>query len=434
MNALLIVGLCVLFLIVIVVVFVIIFVKVNASSSKKMNVSSVAKPNDAATQKRVNEHEIMTGLMDNGTWIDEDLDDPKTLEYYGIKGGDILAEEEDEEDSEGELEEEADDDAEVEEAENTIRGKTTKYEDDIITLGGNNVGNSGGKANKVDPNKPIVVMFSNLGASPMIWSNAIRNKAEFEELNFVKKLKRIGEIHYVEFPFNNINYYYNPEDPKIAKIFKMYKEQNAYSPDINFTLEDLDFKKLCTRAYNDVVDKYGSSHDFIVVGHSHGCDLAKLFCKMYKSKCKLCVCINDQPHVLNYYKKHNGRKIKSLTKPVNSENKLKKALNTLSTTSNKKEANEIYEHIQNLIIYYFFKNRFENFDPKIYVPTLFFKAIPSKPVDEEKVMARLNRKQKRETAKDPNMKLFKFLKDAESNIWWNQKYSDAIIRAIKKFL
>lgn len=424
MNALLIVGLCVLFLIIIVIVFVVIFVKISGSSS---NTKVTIKSKDR-------EHIVVTanGMPSNESWLGNDVN----LEEFKdnkVSGGGLLDDVDDLEEDEDDLGEDEDDLEEEEELEGDLeyfedrggeKGEFEEYASNVVVVGGA----------KSDPNKPIIIMFGNIGATPLLWSNAIRSKPELEEINFVKKLKRIGEIHNVDLPFNNINYYYNPSDPKISKIFNIYKEQNAYSPDINFTLEDLDFKKICTKIHNDVTEKYGSSREYIIVGHSNGCDLARMFCKHYKSKCKLCVFINDQPYVLNYYKKNNGRKIKSLTKPVNSENKLKKALNTLQTTSNKKEANEIYEHIQNLIMYYYCKNRFENFDPKIYVPTLFFKAIPSKPVDNEKVFARLNRKQKRESAKDSNMKLFKFFKDAESNIWWNQKYSDAIVRAIKKFL
>lgn len=287
---------------------------------------------------------------------------------------------------------------------------------------------------KKDPNKPVIILFNGFASSPLFWEYAYEGKSELRELNFLKKLKRVGEIHPVTLPFFNLNYYSLPDDPKEAKIWQSIKEKyKPFSSDIDFTLEDLDYANICSKAYDDAVKKHGEDRKFIVIGHSYGGPLALLFSKLYQKQCKLCVCIDEPPYVLKFYQKYNDRQNKSIVRKYPDNKKLEKSLDIIKNSTDMNVVNEECDKLYKLVGFISCKNRIEYYDPKLYVPTLFYKSIKTNPTDEERIRTRFNRKQKREFAQDSNMKLFKFFKDSEHYIYNNQKYSDTIIRGIKKF-
>ena len=293
---------------------------------------------------------------------------------------------------------------------------------------------SGGASKKPDPNKPAIILFNGFASSKLFWEYAYEGKAELRELNFLKKLKRIGDVHTFNLQFFNINYYTRSDLPKESKIWNSINEKyKPYDPELDFTLEDLDYMNICKKVHEDVKAKFGPNKKCIVIGHSYGGPLALLYCKLYKSECKLCVCIDNPPYVLKFYEKFNERKNKSVVTKINDNKKLAKLLNIIKTSNNITERNEAGDKVMTLISRLSALDRIKYYDPKLHVPTLFFKSLKTNPNDDERIRTRFNRKEKKQFSTDSNLKLYKFLKDADHYIWNNQKYSDAIIRGIKKF-
>jgi pimeloyl-ACP methyl ester carboxylesterase len=300
--------------------------------------------------------------------------------------------------------------------------KEISEEDNII---------EGGASKKPDPNKPAIILFNGFCSSKLFWEYAYEGSSTLRELNFLKKLKRVGDIYTFNLPFFNINYYSRPKESKIWNdINNKYK---PYDSELDFTLEDLDYMNICKKVHEDVKAKFGPNKKCIIVGSSYGGPLALLYSKLYKSECKLCVCIDNSPYVIQFYNKYNERKNKSIVTKINTDKKLTKLLNIIKTSSNIAEINEASDKVMTLISRLSALDRIKYYDPKLYVPTIFFKAIKTNPTSDEKIRTRFNRKEKRLFASDPNMKLYKFCKDADHHIWNNQKYSDAIVRSIKKF-
>jgi len=301
-------------------------------------------------------------------------------------------------------------------------------------MGGNNNAMFGGvKAFKHDPNKPAIILFNGFGAPKLFWEYAYEGKANLRELNFLKKLKRIGDIHTFNLPHFNINHYTRPDLPKESKVWNEINEKyKPFDPELNFTLEDLDYMNICKKVHADVQAKYGPNKKYIVIGHDYGGVLALLYAKTYKSECKLCVCIDNPPYFLKFYEKYNDRQNKTYVTKINDNKKLEKLLNLIKN-GNATERAEAGEKVTHLISRLSALDRIKYFDPKLYVPTLFFKSLNTNPNEMERIWTRFNRKEKKQFASDPNLKFYKFFKDAEHAVWNNQKYSDAIIRGIKKF-
>ena len=47
--------------------------------------------------------------------------------------------------------------------------------------------------------------------------------------------------------------------------------------------------------------KYGPKAKFVVIGHSYSGEIALLFSKMFRKECVMCCCIDNPPHVLQFF-------------------------------------------------------------------------------------------------------------------------------------
>ena len=82
--------------------------------------------------------------------------------------------------------------------------------------------------------------------------------------------------------FFNINYYSTPNNKKDKILWgKIYEKYKPHSSNINFQLDDLDYKNICNKTYNLVKEKYGNNKKYIIIGHSYGGGIALLFSKLY---------------------------------------------------------------------------------------------------------------------------------------------------------
>lgn len=278
----------------------------------------------------------------------------------------------------------------------------------------------------------VIVLFNGYGSSKTYWDYTFENKAKLRKLDFLDKLKKVGKTYTFNQPFFNINYY-SPPNKMWQKIYDEYK---PYSSNINFTLEDLDYKNICQKTYDSVKKKYGKKK-YIVIGHSYGGILALLFCKMYKKDCVLCCSIDNFPYVLSYltfFKKENEKKDSDIMEKYSSNKELKKSLKIIKNSTNKKERNkEIYD-IQKLIQYRSSQDRVEYYDSKLYVPTVFFRAHTSKPAENQTYWFKNTKKEKKIFENDKNLVDYINMDDATHYIWENQEFSDTIIETINNVL
>ena len=284
--------------------------------------------------------------------------------------------------------------------------------------------------------KYIIILFNGFSASKIFWNYAFEaEKPELRKIDFLDKLKKIGKTYTFNQPFFNINYYLTPNNKKeIIKKKKIFEKYKPHTSNINFSLEDLDYKNICEKTYNLVKQKYGNNKKYIVIGHSYGGMIALLFSKLYKNYCILCCCIDNPPYILSFYNKHNDKDNKSILNKYPNNDELKKSLKIIKNSENIEDKNKEIDDIYKLIGYKSNQDRIKFYDSKLYVPTIFFRAYYSKPKNYQIDWNKYSMKEKKFFEKDKNMKHYIFMDEAEHFIWKNQEFSDIIIETIKQLL
>ncbi len=89
--------------------------------------------------------------------------------------------------------------------------------------------------------------------------------------NFLTTLKKLGQIFFVDFPWNNLLYY------------KKWQRSKFFTKNIDFTYNDLDVEMFCKKIYEQI--KFDNDSKFILIGHSLGCRFASTFGQLYHSRC-----------------------------------------------------------------------------------------------------------------------------------------------------
>jgi hypothetical protein len=290
--------------------------------------------------------------------------------------------------------------------------------------------------------KPIIILFNGFNTPKSAWEFNLTEKLTLKKLTFLNNLKKIGNVFTFNYNFFNIGNYFKPineKDKKVQKKFnKLHDKYNLLlSYDIDFTLEDLDFKNICNKIYNNVIKKYGINKKIIVIGHSYGSHLALLFSKLYKNKCIFCVYI-DETYTLEYFNKNIANKYKNLVNKYFDNNiKLKVSLDLIKSNVDpkliNKEINKVYKLFQYKAVQYMIKY----YDKKLYVPTLIFKAFISNPKTTYEKESNLDIiKEKKILEKYNCTSQFKYfiMLDAEHFIWNNESYSNMIIDQITQMI
>ena len=286
--------------------------------------------------------------------------------------------------------------------------------------------------------KYIIILFNGFSASKIFWNYAFEaEKPELRKIDFLDKLKKIGKTYTFNQPFFNINYYSTPNNKtEIIKKKKIFEKYKPHTSNINFDLDDLDYKNICEKTYNLVKQKYGNNKKYIVIGHSYGGMIALLFSKLYKNDCILCCCIDNPPYILSFFNKDkdNDKDNKSILEKYSNNNELKKSLKIIKNSENIKDKNKEIDDIYKLITYKSSQDRIKYYDSKLYVPTIIFRAYYSKPKNYQIDWNKYSMKEKKFFEKDKNMKHYIFMDEAEHFIWKNQEFSDIIIETIKQLL
>ena len=265
--------------------------------------------------------------------------------------------------------------------------------------------------------------------------------------NYVNKLHKLRQIlcsqiltcfiyiYTFNQPFFNVNYYSTPNNKKDKILWgKIYEKYKPHSSNINFKLDDLDYKIICDKTYNSVKEKYGNNKKYIIIGHSYGGGIALLFSKLYKNDCVLCCCIDNPPYVLSFFNKYNNKNDKNILEKYSNNDELKKSLIIIKNSKDIKEKNKEIDNIYKLIGYKSSQDRIKYYDTRLYIPTIFFRAYYSKPKDYQIDWNKYSMKEKKLFEKDKNMKKYIIMNEAEHFIWKNQEFSDIIIETIKQIL
>jgi hypothetical protein len=285
-------------------------------------------------------------------------------------------------------------------------------------------------------NNYVFILFNGQNGTKINWEYGFNGTPNLPKLDFLDELKKLGNTYTFNLPIYNLNYYMKPEDPKEAKLVSAINHKyKPYTDDVDFTLDELDYKNICQNVYNDVKAKYGNNEKknakYIVIGHSFGVPLARLFSKLYVDECVLCVCLDSVPYVMSFFKKYDEHENKDeVLKNIPDNAKLQENLqiikdnNTTQEVRNKKII-EIYELYSYLLCQY----RMKYYDPKLYVPTLIFKAFVNKPFAKER--NRYNKKEENLMKKSHNLREFIYFENAEHYLWRDPKVSKRIIEFIK---
>ena len=95
--------------------------------------------------------------------------------------------------------------------------------------------------------------------------------------NFITTLEKLGNVFFVDFPWNNLLYY------------KKWTRSKFFTNNINtdFTYNDLDVNIFCQKIFEQIKCDIHKNEDykFILIGHSLGCRFAYTFGQLYHSRC-----------------------------------------------------------------------------------------------------------------------------------------------------
>jgi hypothetical protein len=283
----------------------------------------------------------------------------------------------------------------------------------------------------------VIILFNGYMGSKIWWDYAEEGKPVLRKLDFLDKLKKIGKTYTFNLPFCNVNYYYTKNNKKDQILWKKIDEvYKPYSSNINFKLEDLDYKNICEKTYNSVKKKYGNNKKYIIIAHSWGGIIGLLFSKLYKNDCILCCCIDNVPNVLSHFNKHkcSNKEKNSIYEKYSNNEKLKKSLNIIKNSKDNKEKNKEIDDIYTLLHCKSGQDRINYYDKKLYVPTIFFRAYSKRNEMNWNISAMKEKKLlEKDSCVSRNLKQY-IIMDANHFIWENQEFSDKIIDTIKKQL
>lgn len=282
--------------------------------------------------------------------------------------------------------------------------------------------------------KPIIILINGFASSKLWWQYTYENSATLRKLDFLDNLKKLGTVYTFNQPFFNIDYYGTPDKKSEILIWKkIYKKYKPCSSNINFTLEDLDYHNICNKIYNNVKAKYGNQK-YIVIGHSYGGTLALVFSKMFSSDCLFCCCIDNPPHVLEFYKIKNNREDLSVIDEYPDTASLKNTLSIIKNSTDQKERNKYIDKIYALITVKSCQDRIKYYDKKLYTPTIIFRATIINPKGWQIYFNKYSKKEHLILKKNKNLIDYVYMKGADHYIWKNQELSDQIIDKIKWIL
>lgn len=155
----------------------------------------------------------------------------------------------------------------------------------------------------------------------------IHGFSSLEKIDFLDKLKKLGDIYEHIMNFFNIIYYYTVNDIK-ERMRIIYKKYKPHTPDLDFTIKDLFYKNICKDIHNNVIEQYGKNRKYILVCHSYGCLIGLLYSKIYKKECLFNILIDNPPYYLKSFtqmlnSKHTKKEKRIVDEYLYNNNQLK---------------------------------------------------------------------------------------------------------------
>ena len=132
------------------------------------------------------------------------------------------------------------------------------------------------------------ILFGDVMNGHQVWFHDKDNN----NINFVKKLKKLGDV--IILKPNYVNFMNYTEVKKPGNWF--YK---SGIKDINFTIEDLQFENYAKWVYNQI----DHNKKYITIGLDQGCHFAKYFCNQYPDNCICLYILIDRNFTQKSYEK-----------------------------------------------------------------------------------------------------------------------------------
>ena len=291
--------------------------------------------------------------------------------------------------------------------------------------------------------KPVFILIHGFSSSNVWWKYKDVNTSSLEKIDFLDKLKKLGDVYEHTMNFFNIIYYYTVDDIKEKERMSIiYKKYKPHTPDLDFSIKDLSYKNICKDIHNNVIEKYGENRKYILVCHSYGCLIGLLYSKIYKKECLFNILIDNPPYYLKLFtqilnSKNTKKEKKTIDEYLYNNNQLKIILEKIKNKKPNENVNKEINMVFDLISYNDWNERIKHYDKILPIHTVIFRAIYPNTKDKWKIKWNKwsSTEQKiLETHNSSDNLKYIIMQNAEHFIWYNQKYSDDIINKIKQLI
>mgnify|MGYP001178859455 CR=1 FL=1 len=254
----------------------------------------------------------------------------------------------------------------------------------------------------------LFILFPGNNASKHIWYKDINRR-----VNFLQKLREIGEVYIFTPNIYNVIYYYQNKKTSDKELLSNIKM--ATKP-VSLSLDDIDIDKQCKIIYEKVKSYKGK---FIPIGHSVGGWFAIHFTKLYSSRCLKTIIIENPTTNLGW-----------TTTKYETTNKELEIL--FEKIKNNKDNIKYLKKIIKIKNYYYYKNGINKFNGILSKPTLFFDTfhIPDKSKWNQNILEYQEKLYKK------NGEKVSFINFTNTNHfpWFISKYNNEMINQIKCFV
>lgn len=207
----------------------------------------------------------------------------------------------------------------------------------------------------------------------------VNNLDKIRKINFIKELKKIANVHIVEYSFINIINTYSSDFHNDVKTYKLKFNRKKYRND-KFNIEDLDYKNICQNIHKQVIDIYGKNKKIICIGIEFGANISMVYANMYNKDCILCISVNSMPYTSkilsnqNYISKYIKNN-KDLHKLLNKLDNLQSLIdNNINIEENEKKKEENVIILRNLVFTYGVNNNIKYYTDNMLTKTIFIRS------------------------------------------------------------
>jgi hypothetical protein len=286
----------------------------------------------------------------------------------------------------------------------------------------------------------LFILFPGFGNTEKFWENKIemkKKKVYLKKLDFLKKLKKIGKVYLYTPKLHNLNYYRTGHNKQYGKVYC-----NLFSKPTKITLDDINIDKECKKIFNLLKDK---NEKFIPIGHSIGSWFALHFSNIYPSYCINTIFLDGTvitPNAVNFSYK-NWFKNKKLKLNEITNDKLDILFDKVIKNIKKnryefnKNINKYIRKIFDISLFYYYHTMKKELNSKLKIVNISFRTLKFE-LDKKSCKYKLNNiliKNEDELYKiNGDKAIVHYLINATHHQWRIKKYSDFIIKQIKKYL